>query len=342
MKKRPTMDDVATEAGVSQATVSMVLNRAHEGRVSSETTERVLAAAQRLNYRTNVHAKVLREGKSRMLGLVGAEVATSPFAGAMILGAQQQAWEAGYVLLTVDTAGDPRLEQAAIEMMASYRVSGVLYAGMYHQVLEVPRALAGTPVVVVNSQDVSGRATSIFPDEVAGGREAASLLYDAGHRRIAMINIAERDSTLPAASGRLEGFLSVLDVRGVSAARELVRWGDGTYESGLAHTLELMSLPEPPTAIFCGNDRTALGTYRAALELGLSIPEDLSVVGFDDQEILSTIFRPRLATFRLPHEEMGRLGVDTLLGRATAGQRVAVHCSLTSHTDSVGPAKVLA
>lgn len=122
MNKRPTMNDVAAEAGASQATVSMVINRSQSGRVSPETTQRVLDVAKRLGYRTNAHAKVLREGRSRMLGLIGDEVATAPFAGEMILGAQLQAWEEDYVLLTVDTAGDRRLEQAAISMMQSYRV----------------------------------------------------------------------------------------------------------------------------------------------------------------------------------------------------------------------------
>ncbi len=141
MAKRPTMDDVAREADVSQATVSMVLNDARTGRVSDETAERVRRAAMRLGYRTNMHAKVLREGRAQMIGLIGDEVATSPFAGAMILGAQQQAWKRGYVLLTVDTAGSTNLEGAAIEMLQSYRVAGVLYAAMYHRILEVPRSL---------------------------------------------------------------------------------------------------------------------------------------------------------------------------------------------------------
>lgn len=339
MENQPTMNDVAAAAGVSQATVSMVLNGTQSGRVSAATTQRVLDAAKDLGFRTNVHAKVLREGKSRMIGLIGDEVATTEFAGQMILGAQQEAWRRGYVLLTVDTAGDPGLETAAISMMQSYRVAGVIYASMYHRRVELPAALAATPTVCVNSQDVTGTVTSIFPDEVAGGRAAAQALLDAGHRRIAMINIAEEGSTLPAASGRLQGFSEALHDAGVELTADLLRFGHGTYEEGLAYGADLLQGSALPSAIFCGNDRTALGAYHAAAQLGLSIPDDVSIVGFDNQSLLTPMFSPRLTTFQLPLVEMGRLAVAEVLSRSSAPKRLAVECSLQTR-DSVALAKV--
>lgn len=339
MENQPTMNDVAAAAGVSQATVSMVLNGTRSGRVSAATAQRVLDVAKDLGFRTNVHAKVLREGKSRMIGLIGDEVATTEFAGEMILGAQQEAWRQGYVLLTVDTAGDPGLEKAAISMMQSYRVAGVIYAAMYHRKVEVPATLAGIPTVCVNSQDASGSLTSIFPDEVAGGRDAARILLDAGHRRIAMINIAPEGSPLPAATGRLQGFTDALADAGLLLDPRQLRYGDGAYEDGLTFGAELLSRSDRPTAIFCGNDRTALGTYHAAHLLGLSVPDDVSIVGFDNQSLLIPMFSPRLTTFQLPLVEMGRLAVAEVLSSSSTPKRLAVDCTLHSR-DSVALAKV--
>jgi LacI family transcriptional regulator len=305
----------------------MVLNQSQAGRVSAETSQRVLDAAKKLGFRTNVHAKVLREGKSHMIGLIGDEVATTPFAGEMILGAQQEAWRQGHVLLTVDTAGDSRLEQAAISMMQSYRVAGVIYAAMYHRRLEVPKGLSGIPTVCLNAQDPAGSVTSVFPDEEAGGRAAARVLLEAGHRDIGMINIGPEGSTLPAASGRLKGFIETLDAEGVPFRAEWLRFGNGGYEDGLRGGLELLSLEQRPRAIFCANDRTALGLYYAAERLGLSIPDDVSVVGFDNQALLTPMFQPALTTFQLPLAEMGRLAVAEVLNRGSETKRLAVECS---------------
>jgi len=323
------MHDVAAAAGVSQATVSLVLGRKQSNRVSDETAERVLSVADTLGYRTNVHAKVLREGRSHMIGLIGSEIATAPFAGEMILGAQTRAWDAGHVLLTVDTAGDPSLTKAAIDMMLSYGVVGIIYAAMYHQSVTLPTSLAGIRTVCANARDSSGATTSVIPDEFRGGVEAAETLLNAGHRRIAMINIAPEGSTLPAAAGRLTGFTQTLANAGLPIPENLIAHGHGIYESGQEWTQALMAREEPPTAIFCANDRTALGAYHALSALGLSVPDDVSIIGFDDQRSLDSLFNPRLTTFQLPLEQLGRLAVEEILNPGSAGPRtVPVHCPI--------------
>ena len=141
----PTMHDVAAAAGVSQATVSLVLNSASGSRFSDETRKRVQDAVQQLGYRTNAHAKTLREGVSGIIGFLGDAVATTPFAGKIIEGAQERAWEDGLLLLTMNTGGDRALEAASLDSMLSYKVAGVVYAGMYHRRLDVPDALRGVP-----------------------------------------------------------------------------------------------------------------------------------------------------------------------------------------------------
>ena len=210
------MHDVAAAAGVSQATVSLVLNSASGSRFSEDTRKRVRDAVDRLGYRTNAHAKVLREGVAGMIGFIGDSVATTPFAGAIIEGAQQRAWEDGLLLLTVNTGGDKELEAASLDTMLSYKVAGVVYAAMYHRLLEVPEALAGVRSVVLNSQDRAGRVPSVAPDEVQGGYVATRRLLEAGHSRVGLINIETLESGLPAAVGRYEGYTRALEEAGLA------------------------------------------------------------------------------------------------------------------------------
>lgn len=314
--KTATMHQVAERAGVSQATVSLVLNNVGGSRVNDVTRQRVLDAVAELGYRTNAFAKSLRSGESGMIGFISDEVASSPFAGHLLKGAQMLAWETGNVILSVDTYNDPELEAAAIDMMLSYRVKGVVYASMYHRVLDLPTGLDAIPTVVVNAQERSQRVASVFPDEEGGGYAATKQLIEAGHRRIAMISIQSEDSDLPAGLGRLAGYRRALGDAGIPEAPELIRYGQGIVEDGLAHTLDLIELGDPPTAIFCGNDRTAWGAYRALESRGLRVPDDCSIVGFDNHEMLAPILDPGLTTIELPYEQMARTGIRLLLSGA--------------------------
>ncbi|MGF6824687.1 LacI family transcriptional regulator [Microbacterium sp. ZKA21] len=335
-----TMKQVAERAGVSQATVSLVLNNVGGSRVNETTRQRVLETVDELGYRTNAFAKSLRSGESGMIGFISDEVASSPFAGELLKGAQLLAWETGNVILSVDTFNEPDLEAAAIDMMLSYRVKGVVYASMYHRVLDLPAGLDAVPTVVVNAQERSGRVASVFPDEEAGGYAATRQLIEAGHTRIAMISIQPEDSDLPAGIGRLAGYHRALAEAGVAEHPELVRYGGGIVEDGLALTLDLFDLDEPPTAIFCGNDRTAWGAYRALESRGLSVPEDCSIVGFDNHAMLAPILDPGLSTIELPYEQMARTGIELLLsGNAQEPTTHPIEC-LPILRGSVADAKV--
>jgi LacI family transcriptional regulator len=307
------MNDVAALAGVSQATVSLVLNSATGSRFSEETRQRVHEAVEQLGYRTNAHAKVLRGGVAGMIGFVGDSVASSPFAGRIIEGAQEKAWEAGLLLLTVNTGGDKEIEAASFEAMLSYKVAGVVYAAMYHRYLDVPASLSEVPCVVLNSQDRSRRFSSVAPNEEKGGYTATKHLIDAGHRRIAAISVDTLESKLPAALGRFAGYSKAMQDHGLEIQPSLLRFGHGTERDGHEHATSLLTAANGPTAIFCGNDRTAWGAYQAAAELGLSIPTDLSIVGFDNQETLAPHLRPALTTLELPFEAMGRRAVELIL-----------------------------
>ncbi|MDV8147461.1 LacI family DNA-binding transcriptional regulator [Arthrobacter sp. B10-11] len=318
----PTMHDVAAAAGVSQATVSLVLNSVSGSRFSDETRKRVMDAVQQLGYRTNAHAKTLRDGIAGIIGFLGDAVATAPFAGKIIEGAQERAWEDGLLLLTMNTGGDKALEAASLDSMLSYKVAGVVYAGMYHRRLDVPEALQAVPSVVLNSQDRKLRIPSVAPNEELGGYTATRRLLDAGHERVAMINIETLESELPAAVGRFSGYTKAMTEAGLPARPELARFGSGNELDGFTHTMDLMTGDNPPSAIFCANDRTAWGAYQAATELHLSIPRDVSIIGFDNQETLAPHLRPGLTTLELPFVEMGRRAVDLILQGAEPDGRV--------------------
>lgn len=335
MAQRPTMHDVAAVAGVSQAVVSIVLSGSYSGRASETTAQRVRDAASELDYRPNLQAKSLKTGVAEIIGLVGDEVATAPFSGMLIKGAQDRAWQDRHMLMTIDTGGDDALERAAVETMLSHRVRGVIYTAMYHREVEIPAAALITRVVCLNARDLAGRVPSVTPDEVTGGYEATKVLLDAGHTRIAMINIHD---DLPAARGRYEGYTRALAEAGIEPDPELFYMGEGIQRSGFEAVRHLMGLASPPTAIFCGNDRSALGAYQALAELHLRVPEDISIVGFDDQDLLRDFFHPPLTTVRLPFAEMGNRAAALILDADAPAEVHLVHCPVI-HRKSVAPPK---
>jgi LacI family transcriptional regulator len=152
------------------------------------------------------------------------------------------------------------------------------------------------------------------PDEIQGSQRAVELLFKKGHRRI---GFAKDFNPVPAAVRRLKGFSQALAAYGIPFEEELVQVGESTTAGGYQATMALMRLSDPPTAIFCYNDRMAMGAYHALQELNLSIPNDVAIVGFDNQELIAADLRPPLSTVALPHYEMGQWAVDHLIGLIT-------------------------
>ena len=331
----PTMKDVAREAGVSQAAVSLVLNDAAGSRVSAETRQRVLEAVDRLGYRVNSAAKSLREGQSRLIGFIGDTVASEPFAGDLVEGAQDQAWVDGHLMLIINTGGDPVIEERAIDSLLSRQVDGIVYASMYNRRLKIPPLLREVPTVVVNGTAEDGSLPAVAPDEYTGGLEATRHLVEHGHQRIAFINIAQPETMLPAVVERERGFVDALDEAGLRVDRTLVKYGDGDAVAGHRLATQLLSRKRRPSAIFCGNDRTAWGAYLAAGELGLAVGTDVSIVGFDNMPVIAPHLRPGLTSMELPFAEMGRRGVARLLSGDTDPVVELLHCPLVTR-GSVG------
>jgi LacI family transcriptional regulator len=317
---RATLADVARRAGLSKTAASMVLNGREGTRLSAEAHQRVFAAAEELGYRPNVAARSLRTRKTATIAFVSDIVATTRFAGGLIRGALDAAREHDHVLLIAETQGDPAFEQHAIDAMLDRQVDGVIYAAMATRRLTVPPALLAGPVVLLNATS-SDDLPCVLPDDEQAGRTAATALLTRGHRdRIAVIGRNRLKETDPevslAADARLHGIRAALADAGATILRESSS-PDWLPEHGYTAMRALLRKPQRPTAVICMNDRLAFGAYQALADAGLSVPQDVSVVSFDDDPIAAWL-RPGLSTVALPHETMGRRAVELLLaGRGT-------------------------
>lgn len=303
------MHDVAQRAGVSQTTVSFVVNGRTDIVISDETKERVLAAVQELDYRPNAIARSLRSSKSQLIGLISDEIATTVHAVQIVRGAQNAAWDRGKLLLMVNTARNEEIKTAAVRIMLEHQVESIIYATMYHRSVNPPVVLRNVPCVLLDCFTPDHSLPSVVPNEVQGGRTATEALIQRGHRRIGFINNID---AIPATFGRLAGYREALTAHDLAFDENLVQRAQSDSSGGYDGATELMQLPDPPTAIFCFNDRMAMGAYDALRKAGRSIPDDVAVIGFDDEELISAHLYPPLTTVRLPHYEMGEWAVNFL------------------------------
>jgi LacI family transcriptional regulator len=307
------MTDVAELAGVSQTTVSFVMNDRADIPVAAATRRRILEAADRLGYRPNRAAQQLRSQRPATIGIVTRGIASSPFAGQTVLGAQRAAHDAGFVCMLVDVPESGSSDEE-IANLVDQGIGGVLYASPRAggPPVEVSRHLDGTRTVFSYCWPAEGanRATVILPDDRSGGRDAARMVFSAGHRDVAFVagTFGEWSTTR-----RWEGLVDAAAEVEVDADDLDVRYGDYSTSAGRLLTLQLWHEGRRPTAIVAGNDRMALGCLLALHELGLTVPGDVSVVGFDDQEYLASELTPSLSTVGLPFWEMGYRAVRSLV-----------------------------
>ena len=316
--KRVTMTDVARLAACSQSTVSVVLNNTPGIRISKATRERVIKVAEQLGYEI-IPGHAALSDRPRQIAIVFDRIATSPEAVVSIDGAREMAWTTGHVVTVAQTLNDAEMEPVTIEALLRNGVDALLYATIMTRKVEVPAPLysARVPVVLLNCYSDDRHFPSVCPGEVAGGHRATETLIRAGHRRIAMIT---GEMWMDAARDRLRGYRQALATADIAYDPALVREGNWQTSAGYEQTHALMKLRHPPTAIFCSNDRMAVGCYEALKERGLSIPDDVSVVGYDDEEVARHL-SPQLTTLVLPHRDMGRWAIERALSPATGGKQ---------------------
>ncbi|BCW46588.1 LacI family DNA-binding transcriptional regulator [Arthrobacter sp. StoSoilB5] len=348
MNRKATALDVAKRAGVSRSAVSLVLNGRGDGNVAKESQDRIRLAAQELNYSPNAIALSLRNQRSRVIGIVSDEVVVSPFDGNIIGGADDVARSRGFVTVVMDTERDAARDESAIETLLDRQVDGLMYVTVGLKPLDVPHGMLRVPSVLANCYDNSPEPQlhHVIPDEVTGGREATEHLLQLGHRDIALLAGAEES---PAAPLRVEGYRDAYAAAGLSVRADRITMAGWDIDAGFHGAMKLLdgvSPAERPTAIMCANDRLAIGVALAAARLGLSIPADLSVMGYDDEERIADTMVPALTTMALPLREIGRAAMTTLLDKiegataedtAETTMETMVPCQLVIR-ESTGPA----
>jgi LacI family transcriptional regulator len=300
-RRRATMNDVALEAGVSQTTVSLVLNEVNSARFSADTRKRVLEAAARLGYRTTRRRGASRGGSEGLIAFVVDEISTDPWMALAMDGIREKAWERGLTVAAVATRGNGEAEQAFFRQLLRDDAIGLIYGTINTRRVELPAPPRALPTVLLNCYVADNSLPAVVPNEVLGGLTATQRLIDAGHKRIGYIN---GEPWMDASRDRLRGYRRALAGADIAFDAALVRNGNWEPTAGYAGTQALMQLAVPPTAIFCANDMMALGCYEALGELGRRIPEDVAVIGYDDREVARHL-RPPLTTIVLPHYAMG-------------------------------------
>jgi LacI family transcriptional regulator len=337
--RSPTMMDVANAAGVSQTTVSLVLNNSLGARISSSTRQRVREAAETLGYTAAPRAPRTQDrAGSRVIGFIADEISTDPWCALQLDAVRGRAWEHEMTVMAAVSHSDAELEQTLIDQFAGQQLVGLIYATILTRQIRPLPQLYRMPTVLLNCFVRDHSLPSVVPGELLGGYAATLHLIRAGHRRIAHIH---GQSWTDPSRDRLKGYRRALAEHDILFDPDLVRPGNWEPPTGYESTAALMELDDPPTAIFVANDMMAVGCYDALKERGLRIPDDVSVVGYDDREI-AQFMRPPLTTLVLPHHEMGAQAAEALIDgqiRAEGRQlQIKVECPLVPR-DSVGPPK---
>ncbi|MBR9858046.1 MAG: substrate-binding domain-containing protein [Gammaproteobacteria bacterium] len=307
-----TIKDVALRAQVSTSTVSHVLNKTRF--VSPEITLRVEQAIDELHYAPSALARSLKLNETRTLGMLVTSSA-NPFFAEVVQGVEQRCFELGYSLVLCNTRDDKARLNASMEMLLQKRVDGIILmctqvdlgAGVFDRYPSVPLVLA-------DWGPMDMEADLIQDGGRLGGRLATEHLLGLGHRHIGCITGPEGKR---AADERRAGFEAAMAKAGLTVRPEWVIEGDFELAGGNSAMTTLLSLPKRPTAVFVGNDMMAVGALRALADAGVSVPEQMSLVGYDNIELAHYLV-PALTSIEQPKAGMGALAVDTLLARIKA------------------------
>jgi LacI family repressor for deo operon, udp, cdd, tsx, nupC, and nupG len=336
MTGRVKIIDIARKLGVSPATVSRALS--DTGLVAEPTLSRIRDEARALNYRPNVSARNLRTRRSKAVLMVVRDVG-NPFYLEVLKGVEAAAREAGYAVLMGNTENDPERESGFFDMLRDGQADGmVLITGKLPQSKRYRDGLADNLPVVVALETIEGSGLPhIQIDNRLAAADAVRHLIDLGHTRIAHISgpLLESMSAL-----RLQGFRDAMAAAGLPIPPSYEPHGDFSLAAGKRLCQDLLSLAEPPTAIFAANDEMAFGAIAAAHRAGLSVPADLSVIGFDDI-YLSEAFQPALTTISQPRADVGRAAMtvllDILAGKGAPAAPIVLPTTLQIRSSTAAP-----
>ena len=329
----PSIKDVAALAGVSDKTVSRVVN--NEPNVSAKTKARVDDAISKLGYIPNMGARLVRTNRSGVIGLITDVVSTTPNSVEIIRGVQDRISTAKQSLLIANTSGTHQEEQRVWRTFQEHRIDGVLFATMYHRRIDFDPPAPHLPTVLVNCTAANDpEVPAIVPDDYEGGYVAAERALDQGHRRIGFITLNPK---IIAAELRGRAFVDAMAARNVAVREDWVRpgyVGEVGQEELCAYDVarELLATKDRPTVLLTGNDEIAMQCLFAAYSLGLRVPDELAIIGFDDFHMISAQVVPALTTVALPYYQIGLRAADRLLsmlaGDPSEGGIERLHCPL--------------
>lgn len=313
-----TIKDIATQAGVSASTVSRVLNRS--GYVSELVRERIERAMEDLQYQPSWVARSLRGKHSFLIGLIIPDILNVYYTG-IAKAILENLTVHGYNLLIQISNEDPDLDLSYLRMLCDRKVDGMIYVPVAHgDNSDYLRELAskGMPIVELNRQVLPDVLDAVLADNFEGAHVATEHLLKLGHRRIALIT---GSTQLTTGRNRVAGFRKAFEDFNVPFDPALVKTGDFSKEWGLEATAEVLSVRPRPTGIFAGSNRILMGVMSALTEARIRVPEDVSVIAFDDSEWLS-FWQPPITTVDIAVEEMAMLAVQLLLRRIQEGKPV--------------------
>ena len=304
-----TITDVAEQAGVSIQTVSRVINNRPE--VSPETRQRIQATINELGYQPFVNARGLAAKRTYTLGLVTADFSDFWFSH-VVTGAEKEAQKRGYCFMLGNSTCDPEDEPIFLKLLTERHVDGILFVrgnceNEYNHLLRLSEF--GVPVVTTGHHLPDVGLSMVDVNNVGGGYKATEYLIGLGHNQIAMIT---GPSDWKSVNDRSEGYLQALQTAGISADQDLILEGSWLHQNGYEKTKLLLERSKPFTAIFAHNDRIARGAIHALYEAGFKVPDDFSVIGYDD--IPEAEFSdPPLTTIRQPMDEIGQAATNLLI-----------------------------
>ena len=305
--KQYSIKDIARTASVSSSTVSRALR--NSPLVNPETGDKIRRIAEREGYRPSAAARSLVTRRTHTIGVVVTNI-SDPFVAGVVSGIEDKAEASGYSVFLANSNAEPDREKRVVRSFEERRVDGIIVTSSRVGALHVPMlSQMEVPIVLLNNQHPSEAAYSVMIDNEGGSFAAASHLAGLGHKRIGYIgdrNGHQSDTE------RLAGYRRALESAGLAFYPEFVQRGDGAPEGAREALARLLTLEVPPTAVFCYNDMSAIGAMHQARAAGLRVPDDLSLVGFDDLYITQYL-NPPLTTVRQPMTEMGRLAAQTLL-----------------------------
>ncbi len=315
----PTSHDVAKKAGVSVATVSRVLNSSPL--VTEAARRKVLRAVKELNYQPNRAAQRLRAGRSRVIGLIISDI-QNPFFTSVVRGIEDVAYQHGYSLVLCNSDEDPEKEKLYINVMRSEDVAGVILASASEANPQVDDLIAhNIPIVAIDRQIDDRQIDSVLATNIEGARAAVAHLIELGHRCIGYIGLP---LTRTPGKERYEGYQRALSDHRLPVSSDYVRLADAKQPGGYASTRDLLKQQPCVTALFVANNLMTLGALDAIRERGLKIPDDISIIGFDDMP-WANLLQPPLTAIAQPTYELGQRAAELLLGRLKERNKPVTH-----------------